>query len=187
MRIKRKLETPRLILRRWRTSDKYDCYEYAKLDTVGPDAGWRPHSSVDESKKIIRGILSKPGTYAVVLKETGKVIGSIGLHDTSISRDDAGNNALEMGYVLNPEYWGQGYIPEAAMALIDYVFSELHLDNLWCGHFDYNDKSRRVCEKCGFEYMFNKQATIEQLGGITLTEKIYKLSRQTYFEGKGVD
>ena len=73
------LETERLILRCWNESDAEDLYKYASNPDVGPIAGWPVHTSVENSKDIIKGVLSEPDTYAVVLKETGHPVGSIGL------------------------------------------------------------------------------------------------------------
>ena len=73
------LTTDRLVLRPWEESDAESLYEYAKDDRVGPIAGWPVHTSVENSRDIIRDILSAPGTFAVCLKEDGKAIGSIGL------------------------------------------------------------------------------------------------------------
>ena len=71
--------TERLILRAWREEDAEDLYGYAKSPQVGPIAGWPVHTSVENSREIINTILSAPETYAVVLKSTGKPVGSIGL------------------------------------------------------------------------------------------------------------
>ena len=65
-----KLETPRMILRRWEEKDAEDLYLYARDPAVGPIAGWPPHKNADESREVIRTVLSLPGTYAIVLKET---------------------------------------------------------------------------------------------------------------------
>ena len=59
------LETNRLILRPWCESDAEDLYTYASDPEVGPLAGWPPHTSVENSREIIRTVLSKPETYAV--------------------------------------------------------------------------------------------------------------------------
>ena len=71
------LETERLILRPWSEDDAGELYKYAKDIDVGPMAGWPVHTSVENSREIIRTVLSAPETYAVCLKETGKPIGSI--------------------------------------------------------------------------------------------------------------
>ena len=72
------LTTDRLILRPWRESDAGILYKYAKDPEIGPAAGWPPHTSVEDSLEVIRTVFSAPETYAVVLKETGEPVGSIG-------------------------------------------------------------------------------------------------------------
>ena len=69
---KMKLETTRLILRPWQESDAESCYEYAKDPQVGPSAGWPVHTSVENSRETIKNVLSADGTYAVVLKASGR-------------------------------------------------------------------------------------------------------------------
>ena len=71
-----KLETERLILRPWTEEDAEALYRYAQDDRIGPAAGWPPHTSVENSREIIRGVLSRPGTCAVILKETMEPVGS---------------------------------------------------------------------------------------------------------------
>ena len=122
------LITKRLILRQWQISDSSDLYEYAKSDLVGPNAGWKPHKSEEESKKIIRNFIKDDDTYAIVLKSENKVIGSIGLHKRKPNGDLGGLQQREIGYVLNPKYWGNGYIPEAVQSVLEYGFEKLNLD-----------------------------------------------------------
>ena len=92
---------------------------------------------------------------AVELKETGAVVGSVGLEDVlNITMPDH-ELGREIGYVLSQEYWGRGLMPEAAKAVIDYCFHELHWDYIVAAHFETNLRSRRVVEKCGFPYVKN--------------------------------
>ena len=79
------METERLLLRPWRESDAEILFRYAKDPAVGPAAGWPPHTSVEESLEIIRTVFSAPETYAVVLKQTGVVIGQCGLTEAAES------------------------------------------------------------------------------------------------------
>ena len=90
------LETPRLILRPWREDDAEELYTYASDHEVGPPAGWPPHTSVENSREIIRTVLSAPETYAVCLKEDGKPIGSIGFHRNDLAE---ANDEYELGYL----------------------------------------------------------------------------------------
>ena len=82
------LETKRLILRPWEETDAEECYKYAKDPQVGPAAGWPVHTSVENSRQVIKRILAVPETYAIVLKETGLPIGSIGLHHNDLAKSD---------------------------------------------------------------------------------------------------
>ena len=143
------LETNRLLLRPWRDDDASDLYIYASDPDVGPPAGWPPHTSVENSREIIRTVLTAPDTFAVCLKEKGKPIGSIGFHRNDLAEDD---DEYELGYWIGKPYWGQGLIPEASREMLRYAFEDLKMNRIWCGYYDGNEKSRRVQEKLGFVY-----------------------------------
>ena len=174
------LNTERLILREWRESDSCDLYEYAKSDLVGPNAGWKPHKSEDESKEIIKMFINNNDTYAIVLKSENKVIGGIGLHNRKPDEKLCNLEQREIGYVLSPTYWGNGYVPEAVNYLLDYAFNELDLDLIWCGHFDFNNNSKRVNEKCGFKYKFTKDEKLKLLDNKEVKTLYYNISKSEY-------
>ena len=156
-------ETDRLILRPWKETDAEECYPYAKDPRVGPMAGWPVHTSVENSRQIIRDVLMVPETYAIVLKETGLPIGSIGLHfhsDLAEKDDEA-----ELGYWLGVPYWGRGLVPEATRELLRHAFEDLKLSRVWCGYYDGNEKSKRVQEKLGFKYQWTTEdVPVPQMG-----------------------
>lgn len=147
-----RIETPRLILRPWQESDLADFYEYARVEGVGEMAGWCHHKSMAESRTILEMFIRGKKTLALELKESGKVIGSLGLEEMRPDPVEGERFGREIGYVLSREYWGRGLMPEAVQAVIDYCFGVLHLDYLTCGHFVQNKQSCRVIEKTGFTY-----------------------------------
>ena len=112
------LETKRLILRPWQVEDAESCYRYAKNPNIGPKAGWPVHDSVENSREIIRTVLSAPNTFAVVLKETMEPVGSIGLMIGKQSNLAIADDEGEIGYWIGEPYWGQGLIPEAVKELL---------------------------------------------------------------------
>lgn len=173
-----KLITDRVILRKWEESDSKDLYEYAKSELVGPNAGWPPHKNEEESKEIIKMFIKDRDTYAIVLKSENKVVGSIGLHDRIPDETLADLRQKEIGYVLNPKYWGRGIVPEAVKCLIEYGFEKLDLDLIWCAHFDFNYKSKRVIEKCGFEYKFKKKENLKLLDNKEVITLYYNISKE---------
>jgi RimJ/RimL family protein N-acetyltransferase len=146
------LETERLLLRPWSESDAESLYEFAKDPRVGPIAGWPVHTSVENSKQIIRDVLSADGTYAIVQKGEEKPIGSIGLMIGEKSNLSIGNDEAEIGYWIGVPYWGKGMVPEAVKELMNYAFEKAGIQKMWCGYFDGNEKSKRAQEKCGFIY-----------------------------------
>ena len=148
------LETERLILRPFRQEDLQDFYEYASVEGVGEMAGWRHHGSIEKSQEILDMFINEDKTFAIVLKENGKVIGSLGVEKYGMEEALTEFNdylGREIGYVLAKEHWGKGIMPEAASAIIDYLFGSLDLDFLTCGYYDFNSQSKRVQEKCGFK------------------------------------
>ncbi len=153
------LETERLLLRPFREEDAEALYEYASDPRVGPSAGWAPHRDVEESRRIIRTVFNAPHCFAVVEKAGGLLIGSVGFvgchYETMPKPDD------EIGYALRPDRWGNGYIPEAVCELLRCGFAELGLRTIWCGHYDFNRRSCRVVEKCGFVYRFSERHFVE--------------------------
>ena len=112
------LETARLRLRPFRDSDAADVYSYARDPRVGPIAGWPPHQSVDESLEIIHIVFSTPGVFAMELKETGTVIGSVGFVGNHPAGEFTDCPDDEIGYALSPAFWGRGLMPEAVDAVL---------------------------------------------------------------------
>ena len=147
------LTTDRLTLRPWRESDLNDFYEYASVDGVGQMAGWNPHRNVEESKMILAHFIK--GKHVFALEHQGKVIGSLGVEEYSEENYPELDTlqGREIGYVLSKAYWGQGLMPEAVKAVIDWLFDKIQLDFIIVGHFDRNAQSKRVVEKCGFQYI----------------------------------
>lgn len=161
-----RIETNRLILRGFREDDLADLYDYAKVEGVGECAGWSHHETIDESRKILSMFIEGKNVFAIVDKKSGRVIGSVGIKapdEATVSHfPDA--KVKEIGYVLAKDFWGKGLMPEAVKAVICYCFDELNLDAVSVGHFVGNDRSRRVIEKCGFEFFADTVCHSESLG-----------------------
>lgn len=148
------IETERLILRPFKQSDLDDFYEYASVEGVGEMAGWKYHENKEKSQSILDLFINEDKTFAIVLKENNKVIGSLGVEEYGMEQalsEFFDYNGREIGYVLSKDYWGKGLMPEAVKAVINYLFNELNLDFLTCGYYEFNNQSKKVQEKCGFK------------------------------------
>ena len=148
------IETERLILRPFKKSDLQDFNEYASVPGVGEMAGWGHHETIEKTQEILDMFIREDKTFAIVLKNNNKVIGSLGVEKYGLEdklTEFNGYYGREIGYVLSKDYWGQGIMPEAVTAVINYLFNDLNLDFLTCGYYEFNNQSKRVQEKCGFK------------------------------------
>ncbi len=140
-------------MRPWNINDAEDLFESAKNEVIGLNCGWPAHKSIDDSKEVIKNVLSNDNTFAIVIKESNKVIGSIGIILEAKYNDEiTTKNEVEIGYWIGEDYWGNGYIPEAAQEIIRYSFQELEASRIWCCNYSHNKNSERVKEKLGFKH-----------------------------------
>lgn len=179
-------ETERLILRPWELSDAEALYEYASEPLVGPIAGWAVHTSVENSREIIKTVLSAPETYAVVPKGTQKPIGSVGLMIGDKSNIGLPETECEVGYWIGVPFWGQGLIPEAVQCLIRHGFEDLQMQKMWCGCFDGNLQSKRVQEKCGFTYHHTVENVPCEADELLRTEHITCIAKKEWLKNMEV-
>jgi putative acetyltransferase len=176
-RLPERIETERLILRRWEIGDLEDFYRYAKDPEVGPRAGWKPHASMEESLEKLTEFIAGEEVLAIVLKESGRAVGSVGLHP---DKKRAGGDLREIGYVLAQEYWGRGLMPEAVSAVMGWAFREGGLAMLTVYHFPENLASGRVIEKCGFRYEGTLRRAWKIWDGSVRDERCFSLTKEEY-------
>lgn len=146
------LKTERLTLRAMRRSDRQDMYEYASNSLVTRYLLWDIHPSEGYTGRYLDYIVSRYRTgeftdWAVTLTDSGKMIGTCGF-----TRIDPENRKGEVGYVLNPAYWGQGIAAEAVRAVLAFGFDRLGLNRIEAKFIRGNERSLRVMEKCGMHF-----------------------------------
>ena len=141
--------TCRLRLRRLRMRDARDIYSWSADPDVARYVLWDPHRSVWDTRDYLRYIRSLyrrglPSSWGVELRESGKVIGTIGIMGWNPEHRFA-----EIGYSFGRAWWHQGYAPEALSALLDLLFERTQVNRVE-GMCDVrNEASARVMEKCG--------------------------------------
>lgn len=143
------LETADLLLRKPRMKDAEDIYGYASDPEVARFVLWEPHSSLSDTRAFVRELRRRiregwPSSWVVVHRETGKVIGTIGL----IWYSDE-NRSAELGYSFSRAFWDHGYATQALGAVIDECFRSLPVNRLEAQHDVRNPASGRVMQKCG--------------------------------------
>jgi [ribosomal protein S5]-alanine N-acetyltransferase len=172
------LVTKRLILRELKPDDLIDFYSYCKKQTIGPNAGWRPHESIEESARILRLMINEGEVFGIEHKKNHKLIGTIGLHVRNF--DNAILNQKELGYVLDDTYWGQGLMVEAVNKVLEYAFNILELDKVICGHFVNNMQSKSVILKTNFKFTHQEKRDFYDQSEVLVM--MYELTKNDYLK-----
>ena len=143
------IETDRLILRRLEMRDAQDIFDYGRDPEVARHVLWEAYEAVSECRGYIRSMqrryrAGEPASWGIELKETGRIVGTIGYmwHQEE-------HASAEVGYSLARPLWNQGLMTEALAAVIAYSFETLHLNRVEAQHELTNPASGAVMAKCG--------------------------------------
>jgi RimJ/RimL family protein N-acetyltransferase len=141
------LETERLILRAPRLGDAKVLAALANDKRIAENTRRIPHPYKRSDADDFITAVNVPGgeiAFLITLRD-GTLVGACG-----IAMQDG---APDVGYWLGVKYWNKGYATEAVRAVIDFAFTELGHDTLHAGARVTNPASRRILEKCGFQWM----------------------------------
>ena len=144
------LETERLAIRKL-THDDFRTL-YAIMGKPEVMYAWEHGFSEDDvqdwiERQLVRYTKDGIGYFALILKESRKLIGQVGLMRTTMN----GNEVVEIGYILDDSYWHNGYATEAAASLIAYAFDILELPAVYCSIRPENKASIRVAKQFGMK------------------------------------
>ena len=143
------LQTPRLFLRKFSAADLDRIAELTSNPGFMRFSGGSLYKR-EEAEAMLERLLAperlgKPSQFAVILRENGKLIGYCGFFLQMVDEVEE----LEIGYRLDPEYWGQGIATEAARAVRDHAFRDLRAERVISLIVPENSASKRVAEKNG--------------------------------------
>jgi ribosomal-protein-alanine N-acetyltransferase len=147
------IQTSRLTFREF-TVDDYDAvHVYASDPEVTRYTAFGPNTP-EQTMEFLQLVSDEPSqtdranyTFALIHRETNKLIGSCGL-----MRTDTNGPQYSFGYALHKDWWGQGLASEATAALVKFGFDELRAHRLWAHVFLGNTASERLLQKLGFRY-----------------------------------
>ena len=127
--------------------------------------------SVDDAEQFIAAVNRRDGEVAFLITLDDALIGGCG-----VARSDSGP---ELGYWVGVPFWGQGFATEAARAVIDYAFGSLGHDVLEAGARVSNPASRRVLEKCGFQWTGVRLARVLAINSAAPADR-FRLDRRLW-------
>lgn len=168
------LETKRLTLRAPRLKDAKTVAMLANDRRIAENTARIPHpyKLSDAEGFLARANTGGGETVFLIALRDGTVIGSCGL----LALD---GQPPELGYWLGVNYWGKGYATEAVHAVIDHAFTDLDCDALQAGARVTNPGSRRVLEKCGFQWTGVELHRFVALGSSTPVDR-FRLQRAVW-------
>lgn len=151
-----RIETERLILSQLEEEDLPFVIDYLQDKIFSDLTSNIPHpyrrKDAESWLKISRKAFElKTGFTFAIRDKQGKIIGAAGLHDR-------GDDKAELGYWMGKPYWNNGFITEAAKAILDFGFNTLHFNKIFATYFFHNPTSGKVLEKIGME----KEALLKQ-------------------------
>lgn len=146
------LETDRLLLRPPTINDAARISELTSDWDVAKTTLNMPYPNPVEEVEAFIGRIAEgiaggnDYTFALYLKETGDLIGMMGIHR------NVRHNRAEIGYWVGKAYWGNGYATEACQRIVRFGFDELDVNRVEASYFVGNEASRRVMEKAGMVF-----------------------------------
>lgn len=166
------LKTERLVLRAPRREDIAAIARLAGDRRIAVNTARIPHPyGLDDAGQFIATANCKEGEATFVITFDGAPAGACAVVPCEADP--------EIGYWLGVPYWGQGYATEAARAVIDYVFGDLQCEALQAGARVSNPASRRVLEKCGFQWTGVRLMRIRAINSAAPTDR-FRLDRKLW-------
>ncbi|MEH7443834.1 GNAT family protein [Bacillus sp. JJ1122] len=144
------LETNRLILREIYEDDAKDLFENFSDDRVMQHYGSEKMTEIEETVGLIHSfkmiyIENKGFRWGIQIKGQSRLIGTVGFHAWSSK-----NRRAEIGYEINPEYWGKGYAQESISKALEFGFNDMNLIRIGAVVFQENRQSNSLLMKLGF-------------------------------------
>ena len=172
------LETERLRLRPITTRDAEDAFAYASDPETTKYMIFPTHESIADTMAWLETV---PGaferkerlSFAITLKSSGKFIGSCSIQEISLD-----HHSVMIGYILNRNYWGSGYMTEAVGELIRFAFEEMGMHRVAATCDLENVRSARVMERCGMA-LEGVLRDYELRRGRFVTTKLYSILSMT--------
>ncbi len=170
----------RLLIREFESADFDAIHSFAADPAVYRHMEWGPNTEADTHAFLERcreQRLESPRLFyerAIVLKETGQLIGSSGIRIR-----DVGHRNGDFGYTLDSRFWGKGYATEVARELVRFGFEDLKLHRIYATCRPENLASARVLEKCGLKLEGHLREN-KFVRGVWVDSLLYALLEQDY-------
>lgn len=141
-------------LRKITPADAAILYKWGQNNIYHELAGFEKFETLTQAQRAAEVYAKRSWSYAIILKETNEMIGLAELYDQTIDIAAGIMRAKSLGFLIDKNYWRQGYGFEALSLLVNYAFEKLKQDVLWAEIIGSNLASEKLLEKLGFKQMY---------------------------------
>ncbi len=124
-------------------------YEFGSNQNIGPNAGWKPFPNEEIARRVLSGYILNKNVYAIANILDNKFMGTFSIYEEGLRKY---KYSRTIGFSLDEKYWGKGIMVEAVNLVVNYLFTKTKCEVIEVGHHSDNYQSKRVIEKCGFNY-----------------------------------
>lgn len=177
----RKMETDRLLLRKYEVIDAEDMFRNWLTDPeVSKFWGWKPHENLKETQLLLQGWISDYAKmdyyhWVIVVKELSEAVGYIYLNEINCDEKSAC-----IHYLISRRYWNQGIMTEACKAVLAYSFNKIGICKIHTHHHIDNPASGKVMQKSGMRYVETRHKRIAESPQISGDYCFYEITSEEW-------
>ena len=139
-----------LELRPFTLADTVDYYELVRDPLIAASAGFTPAHSLTEAEFLLKQQAKLPQIFAIELVAEHRVIGSVGLYERMTNAGEPATSTMDLGYMLNAQYWQRGMMTAAVAQILRYGFQTLHLRRITASCLANNPASQQILVHANF-------------------------------------
>lgn len=175
------LESDQIYLRRFQVGDAPILLKWGKNNYYHKSAGFEQYQNLEQAQKGAKQYAMRPNSYVICLKKNKQVIGLVELYERGMDKQSGLLKTKEIGFLLDKNFAGHGYMTQALLVIFDYAFKKLKQTELWAGTFADNIHSQKFLSKLGFKYVYT--VDYRQISHLfSYKEKYYLLQKEDWLK-----
>lgn len=168
--------TKRVFLRPFQKSDATALYKWGQDDYYQRLAGFGHYQNLAEAEVAAGQYAARKYSYAICLQSSRQVIGLAELYERGTNEHEL-INTKEVGFLIDHDFSGHGYMTEALTLLFDFAFKKLEQTEIWAGTFKENQPSQNLLKRLGFIFVYS--VDLSQISPLLNYEEKYYLLKKT--------
>ena len=172
----------RIYLRPFNLSDASTLLKWGQDEYYQRLAGFGHYQNLGDAEKAAGQYAARKYSYALCLRQSQKMIGLVELYERGVRTKEL-QATKEIGFLLDKDFSGHGYMTEALKIVLDYAFQKLNQTEIWAGVFENNLRSKKLLMRLGFKFIYavdmSKVSEFSQY-----QEDYFLLQKAEWLEGK---